>query len=65
MAKRPSPPPPRYLGRRRLPLLLLPIELLLSSVPTDTGAHDPDTHNHPFCAQVYTEEKEEEQEEEE
>ena len=56
-----SLPSGRDLRRRLPPLLLLPVALLLSSVSIDTGAHDPDTHNHPFCAQVQTEEEEEEQ----
>ena len=30
----------------------------------DTGAHEPNTHNHTFCAQVHTAEEEERKEEE-
>ena len=44
---------------------LLPVELLLSPMSIDTGAHDPDIHNHLSRAQVHTEEEEEEQKEEE
>ena len=41
------------------------VELLLSPMSIDTGAHDPDIYNHSSRTQVHMEEEEEEQKEEE